>query len=177
MKNEGHFKSLALVAACCITSAGGIEAGAQIVPNAATQPEIPQQTETMPAPGQPLRVNKCSRLIGTTVRNPQGERLGKIQDVVVDYDTGKVSYCVLNIARGEDRTQRCLAVPLTAMRPSADGAVLILNSDKAKLAEAQGFDRNNWPSVSNPAWGAQPAWETPAATPVAPSSHELPRAQ
>jgi len=54
---------------------------------------------------------------------------------------------------------------LAALHTSADGTRLILNADKDKVAQAQGFDRDNWPSVTNPDWGAQPCWQpAPKAT-------------
>jgi sporulation protein YlmC with PRC-barrel domain len=112
-------------------------------------------------------------LIGTKVKNQKGESLGSIKDVVVDFDTGRVSYCVLGVGQGAYETPRYLAVPLTALRPSANGTHLILNADKEKLAESQGFDRNNWPALNSPAWGAQ----SPTAPATAPSSHDLPRVQ
>ena len=37
---------------------------------------------------------------------------------------------------------------------------MILDADKDKVANAQGFDRNNWPSTTNPVWGAQPFWQS-----------------
>ncbi|MGO8697569.1 MAG: PRC-barrel domain-containing protein [Limisphaerales bacterium] len=178
MKNARQFRLQIIVAALCMTALGLMNLPAQIVPNAPTQPEIPRQADAMTSAGQPLRVNKCSQLVGTRVENPRGQTLGTIEDVVVDFNTGRVSYCVLGIGRGAFRTPRYLAVPLTAMRPNASGTDLILNADKEKLAEAQGFDLNHWPSVSNPAWGAQPPWQAaPTAPAMAPSSHELPRVQ
>jgi hypothetical protein len=81
-----------------------------------------------------------------------------------------VSYCVLRVEHGISATPKYLAVPLAALQPAADGQRVILNADKDKVAQAQGFDRHNWPSVSNPAWGAQPVWQTvPKATITAPS--------
>jgi sporulation protein YlmC with PRC-barrel domain len=175
MKKTRHISVVAIVAALCLAS-GGMKLRGQSAPNAPTQPEIPQQTETTTAPGQPTRLNKCRQLIGTSVENPQGDKLGKIDDVVIDFNTGQVAYCVLSVDHGALATAKCLALPLAALQPSADGSRLILNADKDKVAEAQGLDRDHWPSLTNPAWGAQPFWRTaPAATATAPSSHELPR--
>jgi hypothetical protein len=50
-------------------------------------------------------------------------------------------------------------VPLSAFQPSPDGSHLTLHADREKLARAEGFDRNNWPSVANPPWGAEPVWQ------------------
>ena len=114
-------------------------------------------------------MNKCSQLIGAAVEDPQGDKLGKIDEVVVDFESGRVSYCVLSVEHKLFATPKFLAVPLAALQTSSDGMRLILNTDKDKIAQAQGFDRDNWPSVTNPAWGAQPFWQTtPKATISAP---------
>jgi hypothetical protein len=114
---------------------------------------------------QPMcMVNKGSKLIGATVKNPQGETLGKIDDVVVDYNTGRISYAALEVKGAMFSKGKYLAVPLAAFRPSEDGSSLILNADREKIAQAQGFDRNNWPAINNPSWGAQPFWQNPDAS-------------
>jgi hypothetical protein len=78
---------------------------------------------------------------------------------VVDFDDSRVAYCVLSVEHKLFATPKYLAVPLAALRSSSDGSRLSLNADKDKVAQAQGFDRDNWPSVINPAWGAQPFWQ------------------
>lgn len=45
---------------------------------------------------QPMRINRASSLIGTTVKNQQGEELGKIRDLAIDFKSGQVAYIVLD---------------------------------------------------------------------------------
>ena len=52
-----------------------------------------------------------------------------------------------------------LAVPLNALTPSPNDKCLILRADKSSIASATGFSKDNWPSVNNPSWGAQPFWQ------------------
>jgi len=44
---------------------------------------------------QPTKINKASSLIGTMARNQQGEELGKIRDLAIDFNSGRVAYIVL----------------------------------------------------------------------------------
>lgn len=186
-----------IIIATVIVATVGMEAQAQFAPQAPTQPEIPRERRSQPpvgsaplvaapivtvqtAPNQPMpvAVNKCDRLVGTTVENPQGQDLGTIQNVVVDFNNGRIAYCVLKVNDQVSPTPKYLAVPFNAIRPDANGSFLILNTDPNTLAQAQGFDYNNystWPSATAPAWGAQPVW-TPAPQGIAPSSHEMRRA-
>lgn len=113
---------------------------------------------------QPLKINKGSSLIGTTVKNQQGETLGKVSDLVIDFKTERVSYVVLDNAPGVLSAQKLHAVPLRAFQPDTEGTSLILNADKAQLDRAAGFGTDNWPAVTAPAWGAQPFWKNAQGT-------------
>ena len=105
------------------------------------------------------KINKASELIGMDVKNQQGEKLGDIKDVVLDFSSERVGYVVLSADTGALNPDKLLAVPLRAFQPSADGDHLILNADKQKLASAQGFSKDSWPNPSNPSWGGQPFWQ------------------
>lgn len=108
---------------------------------------------------QPVKINKASSFIGSTVKNQQGERLGKIHDVVLDFNSDRVSYVVLSTSSGILSSEKLHAVPLRAFQVDSDGTSVTLNSDKDKLTTAESFDKNNWPSMNNTTWGAEPFWK------------------
>jgi sporulation protein YlmC with PRC-barrel domain len=108
--------------------------------------------------GQPARFNKASGIVGMDVRNHRDERLGEIKDVVFDLQTERVAYAVLGTG-GLLNRQKLVAVPLNAFTVSMDHRYLILRAEKSKLETASGIERDSWPSVSNPIWGAEPFWE------------------
>jgi len=119
-----------------------------------TRPRI--NSDTAPQT-QPMNYNKASEIVGMNVRNQYDEKLGEIKDVVFDLKSERIGYAVLGT--GGVLSQKLVAVPLSAFTPSSDGKHLILRADKNKLETAQGLDKNNWPSVTNPAFGAEPFWE------------------
>jgi hypothetical protein len=80
--------------------------------------------------------------------------------VVVDYKTGRVSYCALKVENSQLGGKKFLPVPLAALQASADGQYFILNADKERIAQARGFSDNDWPAANSPAWGAQPVADT-----------------
>jgi sporulation protein YlmC with PRC-barrel domain len=158
-----------MAALLCLTLAPGTKATDEAdAPKASTSQET--SSETKSNEGAPAKFNKASGIVGMDVRNQKGEHLGHIKDLVIDWKTEQVSYAV--ISTGDrlllDIKEKLLAVPLTALTVSLDQKHLILNADKAKVEAALGFNRNNWPSVSNTSWGAEPFWqkgtETPAVT-------------
>ena len=110
----------------------------------------------------PTKVNKASGILGMDVRNQNDEHLGHVKDLVIDWKSEQVSYAVISTAPKAllGIGEKLLAVPLTALSPSGDLKYLILNADKSKVEAALGIERDKWPSVSKPAWGAQPFWQT-----------------
>jgi hypothetical protein len=100
------------------------------------------------------KFNKASDLIGMNVKNSQAENLGEIKDLVVDLQTGKISYAVLSVGGFLGIGEKYIAVPPSVFMTDKDDGKLLLNADKAKLQQAPGFAKNNWPDVENPAWGA-----------------------
>jgi len=124
-------------------------------------------SEMMGTTGAPAKVNKASGFIGMSVRNQNDEHLGHIKDLVFDLKTERVAYAVLTTApRGlPGINEKLLAVPINAFTVSADEKSLILRAEKSKIETAAGFDKNSWPDVSNPSWGAEPFWQTDTMTP------------
>jgi sporulation protein YlmC with PRC-barrel domain len=173
--------SSSLVAATlCMASAGWTAALAQTATTTPNQTVVQQTTTTTTTTTAPQTISKCSQLIGTCVQNQQGDNLGKISDVVVDFNNNQVSYCVLNVKHGAFGRTKYVAVPLAAFQPSADGSYVVLNANRANLLQARGFNRNEWPSEIVPAWGAEPgpAVELPPAIVYAPAPVPVqPRAQ
>jgi len=115
-------------------------------------------SNTQASEGMPAKCNRASGVVGMRVRNQNGERLGKIKDVVFDLPTERVSYAVISTRPKHyfDSREKLLAVPLSALTASADGKHLVLNAEKSNMKTAMGFDRNHWPAVNSPSWGAEP---------------------
>jgi sporulation protein YlmC with PRC-barrel domain len=138
---------------------------AQDQPNDTPRSTSPNQDRTTTtgtkSTAEVKKINKCSELIGMEVKNAQGEKLGEIQDVVIDLTGDKVGYVVLATDKGPLSAEKLHAVPLRAFQASADGMSVTLNADKQKLASAEGFTKDNWPNPSNPSWGAEPFWKEP----------------
>lgn len=107
----------------------------------ATKPEVP------PVP-------KASTFIGSTVENAQGENLGKIDDLVIDPATGRITYAALVYGGVLGIGGKLFAVSWDALRLQPDGKTFVLNVSKEMLENATGFDRNNWPTQPDPTLSA-----------------------
>ena len=99
--------------------------------------------------------NKASSVIGMAVEQSGGKLVGKVQDLVFDYESSKVAYAVL--ALGENRI---VPVPITALKRAQSGDHFVLNMTPALLAAAPGIQNDDWPSVDAFAVGGPAQSET-----------------
>jgi sporulation protein YlmC with PRC-barrel domain len=129
--------------------------------------EIHHQEEGMKNVLDRPRVLSASTLSGDGVRNPAGEDLGKIEDFMIDLENGRIAYTVLSFGGFLGMGNKLFAVPWQAMTLDTDDHKFVLNVDKELLKNAPGFDKDNWPDMTDRAWGAgiykyygqRPYWE------------------
>jgi len=144
----------------CLTLAGASRSVAQMD---SSKPSADQagQNATIATEAPPAKYNRASGIIGMSVRNQNDEQLGRVRDVVFDLKTERVAYVVMTESDTGTlgMNEKLLAVPLAAFAASPDNKYLVLRTDKAKMQAAAGIDRNNWPSATNPSWGAEPFWQ------------------
>jgi uncharacterized protein YrrD len=84
-------------------------------------------------------------LIGNSVVNSQGEELGKIEEIMLDLDTGRVAYAVLSFGGVLGLGNKLFAIPWAALALSLEEKRFYLNVSKEQLEDAPGFDKDNWP--------------------------------
>ncbi len=109
----------------------------------------------------------ATTLIGDGVVNPQGEDLGKVEDIMLDLSSGRVAYAVLSFGGFLGMGDKLFAVPWQAMSIDTNRHVFVLNVDKTKLQNAPGFDKNHWPETGDRDWlnnvyeyyGFEPYWK------------------
>jgi sporulation protein YlmC with PRC-barrel domain len=95
-----------------------------------------------------------SSLKGDKVVNHQGEDLGKIEEIMIDLDRGRIAYAILSFGGFLGMGDKLFAIPWQAFGVDTTGKRLVLNADKELLKKAPGFDKSNWPNMADPAWGS-----------------------
>ena len=90
-----------------------------------------------------------SSLKGDRVVNYKGEDLGKIEEIMIDLDRGRVAYAVLSFGGFLGLGDKLFAIPWQAITVDTVKKQLILNADKALLEKAPGFDKDNWPDMAD----------------------------
>lgn len=97
-------------------------------------------------------VLSASSLIGDGVKNSAGEDLGKIEDIMLDTESGHISYAVLSFGGILGLGNKLFAIPWQALTLNTDEKCFYLNVDKETLEDAPGFDKNDWPDMANTEW-------------------------
>jgi sporulation protein YlmC with PRC-barrel domain len=100
------------------------------------------------------RIHRASKIIGMGVKNQHGENLGEVKDLVLDLQTGRISYAVLGTGGFLGLREKYIAVPCEALMSGHDDNGLVMNVDKSAIEQAPSFAKNNWPDPSGVAWGA-----------------------
>lgn len=111
-----------------------------------------------------------TKLVGDRVRNPKGENLGKIEDLMIDTSEGRIGYAVLSFGGFIGIGDKLFAIPWAALRLDQDDGEFILDVDKEVLKSAPGFDRDQWPDFADPRfaeqihshYGSSPYWVSAA---------------
>jgi len=109
----------------------------------------------MEAPKNP-KVLTASTLKGDKVTNAKGEDLGKVEEIMLDLERGRVAYVVLSFGRANWMpNNKLFAVPWEVLTISHHDKKFILNVSKETLKSAPGFDRDKWPEVADFGWLAR----------------------
>jgi sporulation protein YlmC with PRC-barrel domain len=108
-----------------------------------------------------------STIQGTDVVNLRGENLGDIKEIMIDTNSGQVSYVVLSFGGFLGIGDKYFAIPWDVFSIDTEKKNFVVDVTKEKLENAPGFDKDNWPSNANHDYlvevyryyGYQPYWE------------------
>jgi len=116
---------------------------------------------------RPVRVLSAGSLKGDKVVDAAGEKLGTLEDLMIDLNRGSIAYAVLSVGGLFGMGDKLFAIPWSAFRVDTEEKCLVLNVNKELLKTAPGFDKDNWPDFADQAWGvtvynhygAKPYWD------------------
>ncbi len=99
-----------------------------------------------------FHVVKASEVTGVDVKNTSGEKLGTINEIVIDKFQGKVNYLVLDFGGILGFGNKFFAIPWSLFSFDDKDGCFIMNIDKDRLKNAPGFDKDKWPNFSDMAF-------------------------
>ena len=112
-----------------------------------------------------LTIYDTTKLIGRTVKSPDGVTLGQIFDLVVD-SRGHVDFAIVSQPGFEEFPGRLITVPFSSLRISERGSaptMAVLKADKEKFYEAPSWGERNLANRQQAAsldryFGVRPHW-------------------
>ena len=106
------------------------------------------------AEDQQINAFPVEKIIGSQVINLKGERLGKIENLVVDVDTGRIVYALLESDGFLDIGDKLFPVPWGSLAALPAEGIFFLNQSKEQMLKAPAFDKNKPPNMGDMRWGA-----------------------
>ena len=94
-------------------------------------------------------VAKASDVIGMEVKNLQGEKLGKVENILIDLPSSRIVQVVISSGGFLGLGDELSAVPPKALRYDPSQKVLALDMTKEALAQAPHFNRRDWANFSD----------------------------
>ncbi|MDP1974868.1 MAG: PRC-barrel domain-containing protein [Alphaproteobacteria bacterium] len=95
---------------------------------------------------------RSSKIKGMDVKSMQDENLGKIEEIMFDRSKGKISYLVLSFGGFLGMGNKFFAMPVHIFNYDAEKDCYRINISKGKLENSPSFDKDHWPSSSDPYW-------------------------
>ena len=100
------------------------------------------------------RVLSASTLKGDSVVNAKNEKLGTIEELMIDLNRGCIAYAVLSFGGILGMGGKLFAIPWSALTVDTVEKRFVLGVTKDVLEKAPGFDKEHWPNMADHAWSA-----------------------
>ncbi|MFX1675826.1 PRC-barrel domain-containing protein [Paraburkholderia sp. A2WS-5] len=131
-------------------------------------------SQTAAGPGPYIMAS--STLEGDHVFTSDNEDVGKIKEVMLDVERGKIAYAVMSCGGFLGIGDKLMALPWAALTLDTTHKCFILNVTSERIKTAPGFDKDHWPVMADIGWattlheyyGTRAHWDEP----VSPTGEE-----
>ena len=96
----------------------------------------------------------AATITGDDVCNLKDEKLGTIQDIMLDIPSGTIRYAVLSSCVCLGMCDRLFAVPWSALKLDGEHKRFTLDVDVERLKAAPGFNKDEWPNMADSKWSS-----------------------
>ncbi|MDX3905851.1 MAG: PRC-barrel domain-containing protein [Pigmentiphaga sp.] len=118
------------------------------------------------ADGPGPHIMAAATLDGNTVYSADDVDVGSIKDIMLDVNSGRIAYAVLSSGGFLGMGSKLLAIPWNALTLDTDRKAFILSVSADVVKNAEGFDKDHWPSFADAGWatalhshyGTEPYW-------------------
>jgi sporulation protein YlmC with PRC-barrel domain len=100
------------------------------------------------------KVYRANTIKGMGVWNLEGDKVGTVDELVIDIEKGQVVYAALSVGGFLGVGDKLFAIPWRefTLEAGEDGNFFRVDVTKEKLKKADGFDKDAWPNVADAKW-------------------------
>jgi hypothetical protein len=108
--------------------------------------------------GQRMNILSTDQLIGTTVRDRQGQEIGEVRDVMINFEKGRAGFAQVSSRDGKN-----YMVPLTVLTSGPEWGFVTLNTDRSLIETSplpqQGMTEEQYGRALYEHYGLSYPWE------------------
>lgn len=101
---------------------------------------------------QRLRAFSARRFLGKNVADVTGERIGEVDDLIIDMESACAKYAVVGVGGILGLGEKHYIVPVQALSMNTETGALMMSVEKSRLHNAPTFDRDNPPDFADEQW-------------------------
>ncbi|HTH73218.1 MAG TPA: PRC-barrel domain-containing protein [Trinickia sp.] len=123
-------------------------------------------SETAAGPGPDVMA--ASTLDGDKIMSTDGEEVGKVKEIMLDVQAGRIAYVVMSCGGFLGIGDKLLAIPWNALTLDTTRKCFLVALSSERIKNAPGFDKQQWPSMADATWatsvhqyyGREPYWRS-----------------
>ncbi len=96
------------------------------------------------------KVWRATKLLGTTTRNLKNEKVGKVENLIVDLPAGRVVDVILASGGFLGLGDELSALPPQSFHAGSEPHTLAVDTTKEALSQSPHFKSSEWPDLNNP---------------------------
>jgi sporulation protein YlmC with PRC-barrel domain len=105
-----------------------------------------------PNANAPVRRLTATSIIGDKVENLEGDDLGKIDNIMINIQSGEIEYIVLEFGSFLGMGGKLFAIPYNNIYINTGKECFVMNRDRESFKNMPGFDKNHWPDTNDHAY-------------------------
>ncbi len=99
-------------------------------------------------PNLPLQYLTASSIMGDKVENAEGESMGEVEDIMIDLNSGKIDYVIIEFGGFLGMGVKYFAIPFKMLTVNPENKSFTFNQKRELLENAPGFDLDHWPDTN-----------------------------
>ncbi len=86
--------------------------------------------------------------MGDKVENAEGESMGEVEDIMIDLNSGKIDYVIIEFGGFLGMGVKYFAIPFKMLTVNPENKSFTFNQKRELLENAPGFDLDHWPDTN-----------------------------